>query len=162
MPRKRLTRALAGALFTLLLPATGHAAVRFCNDYDRTVFIAVAYQLKSGSWYARGWLSVANGQCSEFNNPPMHVQTFLYRGETDDYSSNGEQVRDIWGNKSQRKFSVTDAGFTWENADSPAGKPANARMVGFVDTNATNVDGDISITITFNADASTTMSLGAN
>jgi uncharacterized membrane protein len=162
MPRNFLAPTIAVAALALLLPATSHAAVRFCNDFDHTVFVAVAYKMKSGSWYARGWLSVVNGQCSEFNNPPMHVATFLYRAETDDYPSNGGQVREVWGNSEDKKFAVTDDGFAWENADSPTGKPAEARMAGFVDTNATNVDGDLSITVTFAADGSSQMTIGAN
>ena len=162
MPRNFLVRTMTVAALTFALPATSGAAVRFCNDIDHTVFVAVAYQLRSGSWYARGWLSVVNGQCSEFNNPPMHVATFLYRAATDDYPADGDQVREIWGNSSDQKFAVTDAGFAWENADSPRGKPSDARMVGFINTNATNVDGDLSITVTFGADGSSEMTLGAN
>jgi|SRR5579863_1687640 len=157
-----LSRASAIVALGLLWPTASQALVRFCNDYDHTVFVAVAYPLKSGSWYARGWLSVVNGQCSEFNNPPMHVSTFLYRGETDDFPSNGQQVREVWGNSGERKFAVTDEGFAWENADSQTGKPDNSRMVGFTDTNATSDDGDLSLTITFKADASTELTIGAN
>ncbi len=155
-------RSLVAAALLVLLPATSQAYVRFCNDFAQTVFVAVAYQTGHGNWYARGWLSVPNGQCSEFNNPPMHVATFLYRAETDDYVDNGHKVRETWGDRGKRSFAVTDSGFAWDHADSPNGKPSDARMAGFVDTNATADDGDLKATITFGADASNDLTISTD
>jgi uncharacterized membrane protein len=152
---------VAGAVLALI-PVAAEAAVKFCSDYTRTIFIAVAYPLPNGSWSAKGWLTVPNGQCSEFNNPPLQVHKLLYRGETDDYPNNGQQVRDVWGDKGTQNFAVTDEGFTWDNADSLRGKPGNAKLKGFTDTNVTGVDTDISITIRFKTDGATELEIGPN
>ena len=151
MRRHRL-RVAAGLL--LGLTGAAHADVRFCNNFPRTIFIAVAYKQDNGSWYARGWLSVTTGECAEFNNPPLKVRAVLYRAETDDYKQGSKTVRDTWGDESHEAFGISDPGFAWDNAKSLSGKASGARLVGFYDPNVTSVGSDLSMTVTYEADGS--------
>ena len=158
---RKLGVALAAAMVGLLLPVVARAEVKFCSDYPRTVFVAVAYQQGVGGWHATGWLSVPTGQCSTFNNPPLHLQHLIYRAETDDYMENGQKVREEWGEKGTRQFAVTDAGFDWDNAESLAGKPAGTHLAKFTDANVTAVDSDLDLTFQFKANGSTEFTLRA-
>ena len=144
-----------GVAGLMMLPVVAKADVKFCNDFARTVFVAVAYQQADGSWHARGWLNVPNGQCSEFYKPELHIRRLVYRGETDDYTENGQQHRYVWGDKGTRKLAVIDAGFDWDHADSLQGKPRDAHLAGFSEPNVTAIDSDLSITLEFKGDGST-------
>jgi Protein of unknown function (DUF1036) len=156
--------ALPAIAFALaLLPIPSRAAIRFCNDYSRTIYVAVAYQDTWGIWQARGWLELTPKQCSAFANPELHVSTFSFHAESEVFRDQGQEVSQFWGKSSapDKQLAVTNNAFLWSDADRP--KAGAARMVGFIASGISTSDKSeltIDVTVHLEPNGSSTVELG--
>jgi len=88
--------------------AKAEIQITFCNNYEREIYIAIAYPQTGGSFLSRGWMSLMPGECSPFDTA-LHVKTFYYRAKSVPYRDKGTRTRYIWGEGAENKFAV------WEN-----------------------------------------------
>ena len=113
----------------LLLGATGspaRAQLQFCNDFERPVRFALAYQTPEG-WVSEGWTKVESKGCVDTGDKYAGLTELYWSGETDWYKIEGGKRQQVtWGKG--REFSVKDQSFTFKNADK---KQKGARLAGF-------------------------------
>lgn len=146
---------LLAAIVAALPVAAAMAGIKFCNKTEHTTFAAIAYQEGDGSWTSEGWLEVAPGKCERFDLS-KRISQFYYRGETDWYDTgNGNKEMATWGS-GDVKFAIINDDFTFHHAEQSHN---NARMESF-SASFESSGGDISETITFNPDDTTTQSTG--
>lgn len=158
---------LISALLCLwLLPERAFALVEFCNNFDHNVFFSIAYEQHSakdqGSWYiARGWLEVDPTYCRYFDTA-LVVPTLYFRAETDYYKSGTRKsTQTFWPAKGDRSFWVQNDTFQFYDAEDGKQRPAkSARYVEF-GASFTADDGDLSETVTINADGTMSQSIDA-
>jgi uncharacterized membrane protein len=109
---------LAGiVMIGLLAAAPARSEVQFCNQFETTVFVAIAYQQNKDVWVSRGWLELKPNVCAPFDTA-LHMSSFYFRGETDDYRDvvTGKTTNYSWGR--DRQFATyTDDNFNFWNAD---------------------------------------------
>lgn len=113
----------------LLLGATGspaQAQLQFCNDFERPVRFAIAYQSPEG-WVSEGWIKVESKDCVDTGDKYADLTELYWSGETDWYKIEGGKRQQVtWGKG--REFSVKDQSFTFKNADK---KQKGARLAEF-------------------------------
>lgn len=86
-------------------------AVRACNAFVATIFVAFAFR-EGGDWTSRGWLRVPPHACKTTKLP---ASTFSFRAESDWYRDGNHTSRDQWGRG--RRFCVADGRFMFHPAD---------------------------------------------
>jgi uncharacterized membrane protein len=90
------------------------AEITFCNNFDSTIYIAVAWQEKS-VWRSSGWLDLSPNECYVERVVP-NATDFYYHAETDWIDiGQGKKSRHRWGKG--KKFSVADEDFEFKKAD---------------------------------------------
>ncbi|HLH10335.1 MAG TPA: DUF1036 domain-containing protein [Methylovirgula sp.] len=145
--------ALIFAVDFFFFAASGAKAdITFCNKFGRLVYVAIAYPQSDGSFISRGWMSLSDGNCAQFDTA-IHVKTFYFRGESEWYREGGHRSREIWGKGD--KFAI------WENDNfqyyDAQQQVLNSTLVEF--THGPEAEnGDVSTTVTF-TDHGSTMTL---
>jgi uncharacterized membrane protein len=130
----RAVRGCCGAVVTGLLLARAAEAqftqLTFCNQYQQTIFVAVAYQQSNQTWLSRGWLEIKPNDCEAFDSA-LSVQLFYYRAETNKFTDpyTGVKGTASWGNNGDRKFAVTGPDFNFYDAQRAR---ADAHLAGFL------------------------------
>ena len=135
----------------LLTAAPGKAAITFCNDFQRTVFVAIAYQQADQSWLSRGWLEVKTGKCYPFDTA-LNIASFYYRGDTGWYRTSGrKKERYVWKHDERRFAILDDSNFQFWDAER---KVLNSHLDGFAPCPISS-SGGVTVTVTFQADGQT-------
>ena len=145
---------LLSGSFLSLYASSAMAEVEFCNNYEQTVSIAIAYKQdysdNTSSYVARGWLSVNTGQCGVFDTT-LHVPFFYYRGETNWFKVRGGRQKLAWGDDAN-KFITAAASFNyWSAEENTPISGVKTSFVGFTKS-FVSATGDVSETVTFEAD----------
>ena len=91
----------------LLGAGSAKAEITFCNEFDREIYVAIAYEQTGGSFLSRGWMNLMPGDCSQFDSA-IRVKTFYYRAESVSYREKGQTKRYVWGDGSKDQFAVWD------------------------------------------------------
>ena len=152
-PTTVLKSVCGGATLALLLAtSSADADIVFCNQFARTVFVAIAYPQGDGSWISRGWLGLATGECNIFDSAIV-VKTFYFRGMTDPYRNAAHRrVVQTWGRG--KNFAVWERdNFQYYNAEKPV---LRSTQKPFTLGRETGGD-DVSATVTFPADGGDTI-----
>jgi hypothetical protein len=143
-PMSLIARARLGALiFCLFAVSSAKADITFCNKFGRLVYVAIAYPQNDGSFISRGWMSLADGDCAQFDTA-IHVKTFYFHGESAWYRDGRHRTREVWG-KGQ-EFAIWDnSNFQYYNAQE---KVMNSTLVEFTQGPEAE-NSDVSATVTF-------------
>jgi hypothetical protein len=139
--------ALAAAA-CLVGASVARADITFCNKFGHLVYVAIAYPQSVGGFLSRGWMSLADGDCNVFDSA-IHVKTFYFRGESENYREGGRTVREFWG-KGQ-KFAIWEKdNFQYYNAET---RTLNSSLAEFTQ-GPEDSNGDVSATVTFTENGS--------
>jgi hypothetical protein len=141
------------AALSLLGISVASAGITFCSEFPASVWVAIAYPQDGGGWLSRGWLELAQGDCSTFDSA-IHVSSFYYRGMSKPYrDAGGRRVIETWGNA--KPFAVWERdNFQYYNAEE---RVLNSTLEGF-SLGAENIADATNVTVTFK-DGGTTVSL---
>lgn len=139
---------VGGTAFGLLcMISAANAGIVFCNQFPKTVYVAIAYQQEGGGWISRGWLSVDTGDCNTFDSA-IRVKTFYFRGITDPSRDASRHLGiSTWGKG--KSFATWDKyNFQYYDAEN---RVLNSTLEPF--TQGPETEGDsVSATVTFPAD----------
>jgi uncharacterized membrane protein len=149
MPMPISLKSLCGgaALAVLGGLSSAKADIVFCNQFARTVLVAIAYPQEDAGWLSRGWLELDPGQCRPFDTA-VRVKTFYYWARTDPYRNAAHQRGvNVWGEG--RVFAVWDRdNFEYWNAEE---RVLKSTLEPF--SQGPETEGDaVSATVTFDAD----------
>ncbi len=140
---------LAAALF-LLSAGAAKADLIFCNKSGYSlIYVAIAYPQSDGSFISRGWMSLNQGNCANFDTA-LHVKSLYFRGESQWVRRGRRRERETWGKG--YKFAVwDDANFQYYDAQQRVLKSTleDFSLAGEA------ADGDLSVTVTFTDQGST-------
>ena len=131
--------------------SNARAGIVFCNNFPQTVFVAIAYPQDNGAWMTRGWLELATGECRPFDTA-IRVTALYYRGISASFAdSSGQQMHIVWGGP--RKFATwwPDNFEYWD-----AEHQVLASSLEAYEVVSDSITGTPAITVTFNADKSST------
>lgn len=120
------------------------ADIVFCNKSSfRLIYVAIAYPQSDGSFLSRGWMSVNQGECDNFDTA-LRIKSLYFRGESAWVRQGRRRTRETWGKG--RAFAIWDNdNFQYYNAQERVLKSAleNFTLAGEV------TDGELDATVTF-------------
>jgi uncharacterized membrane protein len=144
-------RAVAAILLLVTSGSPALAKIKFCNNFQHAIHIALAYETSKG-WVSDGWTGVKPNSCFE-DAGHTELTSFFYHAETDAIpTGDGKKTTWSWGN--ERAFSVTNKPFKFENAEV---KAKGARFAEFSGPVKINRPATV-VTLTF-VENSTTISI---
>ena len=103
---------LIGVLTTLGMTLTSLSAiaeVEVCNQFPRTVYVALGYQ-NSRNTVTSGWWKVLSGDCRVVDDRPVTAPFFIHA-----HTAWSNNVRYSWGKG--KRLAVSSKAFTYPNAD---------------------------------------------
>jgi uncharacterized membrane protein len=138
---------VAASVAFLFGVSVARADIVFCNQFEQTIWVAIAYPQDDGSWLSRGWLELATGDCAPFDTA-IRAKTFYYRAKS--IPDRSSRFKMTWG-KSDKKFAIWDRdNFQYWNAEE---RVLKSSLADFSQGPETNGD-ELSVTVTFDANGS--------
>lgn len=88
--RAAIPALLAGPVLAGLVPAMAHAELRFCNDTDARVSVAIGYS-EGGVWTSEGWWVAEAGECMNVIGGDLDKRYYYWRATSPEYSWHHER-----------------------------------------------------------------------
>jgi len=118
---RMILRCLTGVILTFLtLSLQAAAGLRVCNNYNRTVHLALAFEQLDRSFVSQGWLPANPGRCETVN---LIAVPQYYRLETDEWTQGRQTLRRDWPQTRMGsrlvQFYISYDTFRFTNAETP-------------------------------------------